>query len=191
MAGGDFGANARESAELRRRIVELRDSGLSFRQIAAEVERDLHTVWRHYQAAMREIPAAAVEEHQKKIASRLDEQLRRIDMEREILMEILAKRHLTISNGHVVRDIVGRDEDTGKPIYGEPFEDDAPLMAAIDRLGKLDDQEAKLLGLYPKQQVSITRETSELDAAVIGLIEKARRRAAERAAAIMGAGDAG
>lgn len=184
MAGGDFAASAHETAELRRRIVELRDQELSFRQIAAIVGRDLHAVWNHYQTAMRQVPAAAVEEHQKKVASRLDEQLRRIDMEREVLMEILAKRHVTISNGHVVSEIIGTDEDTGKPIYGEPFEDDAPTMAAVDRLGKLDDQEAKLLGLYPKQQVSISRETSELDTAVITLIQSARERADARRAEI-------
>lgn len=184
MAGGDFGGSTHQSAELRRRIVELRDQELSFRQIAAEVGRDLNTVWYHYQAAMRQIPAAAVEEHQKKVAARLDEQLRRIDMEREVLMEILAKRHVVISNGHIVSEIVGEDEETGRPIYGEPFEDDAPTMAAIDRLGKLDDQEAKLLGMYPKQQVSITRETSELDAAVITLIGKAKERADAKRAEI-------
>lgn len=180
MAGGDLAARAHETAELRRRIVELRDQGLSFRQICAQVERSLHVVWDHYQAAMREIPAAAVEEHQKKITARLDEQLRRIDMEREVVMEILAKRHLVISNGHVVHEITGQDERTGRPVYGEPYEDDAPLMAAIDRLGKLDDQEAKLLGLYPKQQVSISRETSELDATVITLIRSAQERADAR-----------
>lgn len=180
MAGGDFGARSHESAELRRRIVELRDSSLTFRQIAAEVDRSLHTVWEHYQAAMRHIPAAAVEEHQKKIATRLDEQLRRIDMEREVLMEILAKRHVVISNGHVVSEIVGEDEETGRPIYGEPFEDDAPTMAAIDRLGKLDDQEAKLLGMYPKQQLSISREPTEVDGAVLALIRSAQERAAAR-----------
>jgi hypothetical protein len=184
MPGGDLGGRAHETALLRQRIVELRDEGRSFRQICTEVDRSLHVVWDHYQAAMRQVPAAAVEEHQKKVASRLDEQLRRIDMEREVLMEILAKRHVTISNGHVVSEIVGEDEETGKPIYGEPFEDDAPTMAAVDRLGKLDDQEAKLLGMYPKQQVSISRETSELDAAVITLIGKAKERADAKRAEI-------
>jgi hypothetical protein len=184
MAGGEQGSQRHESAGRRRRIVELRDQDWTFRQIAAEVGLSLAATWEHYQAAMRQIPAAAVEEHQKKVATRLDEQLRRIDMEREVLMEILAKRHVVISNGHIVSEIVGEDEETGRPIYGEPFEDDAPTMAAIDRLGKLDDQEAKLLGMYPKQQVSITRETSELDAAVITLIGKAKERADAKRAEI-------
>lgn len=183
MPGGDLRNRGRATAELSARIVELRDADWTFREIAAEVDRDVAVVWRNYQRAMRRIPAAAVEQHQAKIALRLDEQLRRIDMEREVLDDIVAKRHVHISNGHVVSEIIGQDE-LGKPIYGEPYEDDAPTMAAIDRLGKLDDQEAKLLGMYPKQQLSVTRETSELDATVIDMINRAKERAAAREAAI-------
>lgn len=180
MAGGEMkGSRSRDTAELRRRIVELRDQDWGFREIAAEVDRDLHTVWSHYQKAMRQIPAAAVEEHQKKVASRLDEQLRRIDMAREPLEEIVFGHHVQVSNGIVVRPITGRD-GSGKPVYGEPITDFEPVMKAIDRLGRLDDQEAKLLGMYPKQTIAIERPTSELDSARIALIEQARARAAER-----------
>lgn len=187
MPGGDLRRRrSTSSAEIRSRIVELRNQDWTFREIAdhPDVNLDVANVWRHYQAAMRLIPAAAVEEHQAKVATRLDEQLRRIDMAREIAMDILAKRHVHISNGHVVSEITGQDEETGRPIYGDPYEDDAPTMAAIDRLQKLDDQEAKLLGMYPKQQVAITRETSEVDAAVIGMINRARERAEAQAAEI-------
>lgn len=185
MAGGDYRNKRHETAELRRRIVELRDLDWGFREIAAEVHRDVHTVWDHYQAAMREIPAAAVEEHQEKINRRLDEQLRRIDMQRALVTEVLMKRHVMISNGHVVSEFKGMGDD-GKPIYGDPYIDDGPLLAASDRLRQLDDQEAKLLGLYPKQAISISRETSEVDAAVIGLIQRARERADSLEAQING-----
>lgn len=188
MAGGDMvPGRARVTAEMKQRIVELRDEGLEFREIAAEVGLNLKTVWKHYQNAMRQIPAAAVEEHAKRCALRLDEQLRRIDLEREIVMEILEKEHVHISNGRVVCEITGRDKD-GHPTYGDPYLDDAPTLAAIDRLGRLDDQEAKLLGIYPKQAITISRDTSELDTAVIALIEQAKARAAERAALIKGRG---
>ncbi len=182
MAGGNRHRNEHEVAEMRRRIVELRDQGLEFREIAREVGRDVAVVWRQYQRAMRQIPAAAVEEHARKAAQRLDEQLLRIDMEREVLMDIVAKRHVHISNGRVVCEYKGTDPETGKPVYGDPYEDDAPTMQAIDRLCRLDDQEAKLLGIYPKQTISVERPTSELDSAVIALIEQAKARAAERRA---------
>lgn len=185
MAGGNTRRNEREIAELRKRIVELRDEGLDFREIAAEVGRDVAVVWRHYQAVMRQIPAAAVEEHARKAAERLDEQLRRIDMAREVLEPIVFGHHVQVSNGIIVRPIVGRDTN-GKPKYGEPLTDHEPVMKAIDRLGRLDDQEAKLLGMYPKQTISVERPTSELDAAVVSLIQQAKARAAERRAAQQG-----
>jgi len=184
MAGGYMSpGQQREAMETQKTVVELREQeGLGFKEIAKRLGKDVHTVWKHYHRAMRQIPAAAVADHAKKCAERLDEQLRRIDMERELLEEVAFGQHVQVSNGMVVRPIVGRDEN-GKPVYGEPIDDFGPVMAAIDRLHKLDDQEAKLLGMYPKQTISVERPTSEVDAAVISLIEQAKQRAAERRAA--------
>ena len=150
MAGGEQDGQRHESALRRVRIVELRDAGLTFREIAEEVGLSLAATWEHYQKAMRQIPAAAVAAHAERVAARREEQLRRVDMEREAVVAVLAARHITISNGHVVSEITGHDDD-GKPIYGDPVLDDAPVLAAVDRLIKLDDQEARLLGMYPKQ----------------------------------------
>lgn len=140
MVAGEHGNQRHETAQLRTQIVELRDEGLTFRQIAAEVHRDVATVWQHYQNAMRAIPAAAVAAHEETRRARRDEQLRRIDMERDTVMEILAKTNRTIvtPSGKVIPDV----------------EDDATVLAAIDRLVKLDDQEAKLLGLNAKTEVN-------------------------------------
>lgn len=178
MAGGDLANRRKEGALLRARIVELRDQGLSFRTIAAEVDRDVHAVWNHYQAAMREIPAADVRRHQENAARRLDEQLRRIDMERDAVMEVLTARHVTISNGRIMAEITGYGED-GKPVYGPPILDDSPVLAAVDRLHKLDDQEAKLLGLYPKVQISVRTEASEVDDALAALFEESDAQVAQ------------
>lgn len=172
MARGEQGNQRHRSAVLRARIVELRDEGLTFQAIAAEVGISAQTTWQHYQNAMREIPAAAVKVHQETIEKRRDEQLRRIDMEREAVMAVLTARHLTISNGHIIAEIVGRDE-AGKPIYGEPILDDGPVLTAVDRLHKLDDQEAKLLGLYPKTQISVQHEPSDVDQALADLVRDA------------------
>lgn len=142
---GEHGNQRHQSAQLRKRIVELRDQGLSFREIAAEVNRAVDTTWRHYQNAMREIPAAAVAAHAETMAARRDEQLRRIDLERESVMEVLTAFHVTVSQGRVV------NLDSGDPVA-----DTAPVLAAVDRLVKLDDQEAKLLGLYAKTEVNVS-----------------------------------
>ena len=141
---GEHGNQRHESAVKRARIVELRDAGLTFREIGEEIGLAVAAVWNHYQAAMRAIPAAAVAVHHENAAARLDEQLRRVDMEREAVMAVLTARHITISNGVAVR------------VDGEPVLDDAPVLTAVDRLVKLDDQEAKLLGLYAEQKVNLS-----------------------------------
>ncbi len=144
MVAGEHGNQRHKTALMRARIVELRDQQMTFREIAAEVDLSLARVWQHYQAAMREIPAAAVTAHAERVAARREEQLRRIDMERESVLAVLEARHVIVSNGKVMYE------------GSEPLLDDAPVLAAVDRLVKLDDQEAKLLGMYPKTEVNVS-----------------------------------
>ena len=89
---------------------------------------------------MREIPASAVAAHAENAASRRAEQLNRIDMEREVVMGVLEGSHVTVSNGKIMYDVA----------------DSGPVLAAVDRLHKLDDQEAKLLGLYAEQKLNLS-----------------------------------
>jgi IS30 family transposase len=145
MAGGERGNERHEAARRRDEVVALRDEGLTFRQIAVELGICHQTVWQRYQRAMRERPIAVVHAKREQARKeeqdrRVDEQLTRIDMQREQLLEILQHRTRTVVTA------------TGKRV--EAVEDDTSVLAAIDRLVKLDDQEAKLLALYPKQEVS-------------------------------------
>lgn len=137
MAGGDHGNHRRVTAELKRRIIELKDEGLSFREIAAEVDRSVETVWRHYTREMEKLPQPAAEAHAARAEKRKEAQLRRIDMQREIHEAIIQQAHKTVTVSGKVLDV----------------EDHGPIFAATDRLVKLDDQEAKLLKLYPKIEV--------------------------------------
>lgn len=137
MAGGDHSNQRHEAALRRARVVELRTQGLAFREIAAEMGLGLATVWRHYEYAMREIPAQFVAVAAQQEAARRAEQLQRIDMEREVVLGILEADHVTVSNGKIMDGVV----------------DHGPNLAAVDRLHKLDDQEAKLLGLYAEQKL--------------------------------------
>lgn len=139
MAGGEHSNQRHETALKRARIVELRDQGLTFREICPEVGLSYAAVWNHYQAAMRDIPATAVAAHAETVARRREEQLRRIDMERETVMAILEKNGRTVvtASGKVVENV----------------EDDSTILSAVDRLIKLDEQEAGLLGLKAKTQV--------------------------------------
>ena len=150
MAGGDHGNHRHVTAELKRRIVELRDEGLSFREIATEVDRDVAAVWRHYKAAMDNVPAPAAEAHAARAEARKEAQLRRIDMQREIHEAIIMAAHKTVTVSGKVLDV----------------EDHGPVMQATDRLVKLDDQEAKLLGLNAKTQIE---HTGDLTYRVLGV----------------------
>ncbi len=152
MSGGEQGNARHVAAERRKHVVELRDAGHTFPEIAQELGISISTAWGHYQKAMRDIPSEAIAKHAATLEQRRAEQLGRIDMEREAAMEVLTARHLTISGGNIVRPITGTD-DEGNEVYGEPILDDAPVLAAIATLGKLDDQEARLLGMYAKAQV--------------------------------------
>lgn len=156
MAGGEHGNQRHETALRRARIVELRDQGLTFPEIAEDIGISHQAAWNHYQKAMRDIPAPIIAAHAQRIEARREEQLRRIDMSREAVIAVLAARHITISNGIAVR------------VDGEPILDDAPVLQAVDRLVKLDDQEAKLLGLYaPTRQEVITLDAIDAEIAAL------------------------
>lgn len=138
MAGGEYG-NERHQAALRRaHVVELRDQGLTFRDIAVEVGISHQSAWEHYQKAMLDIPASTLAAHQANKAARLEAQLRNIDMQREVFESMLLTAHQTVT-------VQGRTVDV---------EDVGPVCSAGTHLGRLDDQEAKLLGLYAKTEVS-------------------------------------
>jgi hypothetical protein len=83
------------------------------------------------------------------------EALRTLELERldgmwQAVQGVLERKHLTVSNGKVVQL---PDED-GKLV---PIEDDAPILQAVDRLLKIQERRAKLLGLdIPvKQQIEV------------------------------------
>ena len=77
-------------------------------------------------------------------------------------IRVLQTEHVTLSNGAVVRVHV-RDEkgnmvmdpETGLP-KSVPIRDDAPVLAAIDRLVKISETRRKLLGLDKPTKVAST-----------------------------------
>ena len=136
MAGGEHGGERIDSAELRARIVELRRRRLTFAQIAAEVGRAESTVWDHYQAAMKDIPAAVVSVHRQEMLDQIDEA-------EHAVLAVLHTQHITVSQGRVVRD------DDGSTVV-----DDGPILDAARTLVTLQARKAKLLGADAPTQVS-------------------------------------
>ncbi len=137
--------------EREQQVVALKRQDLSFQQVGDHLGISKIAAVRAFQRAKRRVIDATDTDY----AEYRDDQLAHIATMREICDEIILSRHATISNGHVVSEITGQDAD-GKPVYGDPYEDTAPVLAAIDRRIKLDDQESKLLGLYAEQKVNLS-----------------------------------
>lgn len=131
-------ATARRDAE----ACDLRAKGWPYRRIAEHFGIDVHTAHDAVQAALRDIvkePAEAVRQIE---LDRLDAELERLNDLEMAARRVLERHHITVSNGQVVR------------LDGEPLLDDAPVLNAIDRLLKIEEQRRrngesrrKLLGL--------------------------------------------
>jgi hypothetical protein len=64
------------------------------------------------------------------------EELMRLDLLWAEVWQVMKREHVTVSNGRLVR---GED--------GKPLRDDAPVLAAVDRLVRILERRAKYLGL--------------------------------------------
>ena len=147
-----------DAARLHARVAELREDGLTYRAIAAALDISPACAWRYHEAWIKDLrrgtpelqerAAAAIREQHEMIRGERE----RLELERTAALEVLTARHLTISNGVLIRDE-----------NATPLEDDGPVLAALDRLQairdrllKLADHEAKLLGLYAEQKVNLS-----------------------------------
>lgn len=160
MVNGPSAADyAVPAAELDAKIIDLKhNGGLTFQAIADHLGLSKGYVHRCFWRGVRSIAEPAATAYRAA-------QLARIEMAREAVLEVMAAKHLVVSNGHIVSEIVGHHplvDDAGEPhplagepIYGDPLIDDGPVLAAVDRLDKLDDREARLLGLYPASKLDL------------------------------------
>lgn len=124
-------------AERDAEIVRLKREGWTFQKIGEHFGIDRSTVHGHFYRTLQRIAEPEVEKFRA-------EQVARMELAREIVMDILSVRHIAISNGTVLHDI----------------EDDNPILQAVDRLIKIDEHEAKLLGLYARPEVMISGQLS-------------------------------
>lgn len=115
-------------AERDTQIVELKRSGLTFEEIGQQLDISRATAHRGFYRALRRVGADQVKAYR-------EQQLQHIELAREVVLDVLASytRNVAIAGEG---DVVDLGEDHG------------PVMGAIDRLVRLQDHEAKLLGLY-------------------------------------------
>ena len=86
--------------------------------------------------------------------------LARLAKQREAVLAVLSANHLLVNAGEVVTDYIRGDD--GQPLEFEgarirvPLRDQGPVLAAVDRLLKIDESERKLLGLDKPTKVAAT-----------------------------------
>lgn len=149
-----------EGAELRAEVIRLRRDRLPFSEIGRRLGFTGQRAGQLYRQALAEIPAQQLEEHRA-------EELQELEFLSASALEVLHRRHVTVSNGRVVS------------LGDAPIEDDAPVLAAIDRLLKIQERKARLLGLdAPARHEVVTldaidAEIARLSAALAGGAEVA------------------
>lgn len=156
-----------ETAERDAEAARMRSRSVSYQVIADTLGfADRSNARKAVQRALLEIvaePAAELRELQ----------LAQLDELTVAALGVLDRQHVTVSHGRVIRD------DTGAVI-----EDDAPILAAIDRLLRIQERRAKLLGLdAPSRHEVVTLDAVEAEiqrlSAELGLDQAGSSAAAE------------
>jgi hypothetical protein len=127
-----------EQIERDARAVELRRRHLNYRQIARELDLSASTAYEAVQRGLADTIAETNDEVRRQELERLDDLAR-------VSLRVLAKTHVVVSQGRVAKH----------PDTGEVLVDDGPILAAIDRLLKIQDRRAKLLGLDAPAKVEV------------------------------------
>ncbi len=143
---GKFVASA-DAAERAAEAAKLRTTGMSWQDVADALGfADASGAYRAAQDAMRAIAEPARELRAIELA--------RLDFALRTAWQAMTAKHVTVSQGRVVLD----------PVSGEPLRDWAPNLAAIDRVVKIGERRARLLGLdAPTKIEAITPDRIEAE----------------------------
>jgi hypothetical protein len=117
-----------------------------------------------------------VEEYRTLELARLEATLERLHNMEESVQRVMARKHITVSNGHVIKTI---NPDSGEE---EPVEDDTFVLQAVDRLNRIEESRRRtsesirrLLGLDMPVRVDATiTETTQQDLELQEMIRDAK-----------------
>lgn len=145
-------SNRAHVARRRSRAIELKNRGLSWQQVADQMVSD----YPEYLDA-EGVPSAAfacvdvsraLKQANKELAMGLEEYREaarmRLDGLRRQVHAVLARPHYVLHAGQIVRD------DSGNPMR-----DDGPVLAAIDRLMRIEERQAKIDGTDASEKLTI------------------------------------
>lgn len=159
-----------EQAQHDAEAARLRAQGWGYAQIGEKLGVSMQGA---HQAVQRALTAAVREPADDVRALELS----RLDLLWQAAWTVLTKHHVTVQQGKVVY------------LGDEPLEDDAPVLNAIDRLLKVQDRRAKLLGLdAPTRHEVITLDAIDQEIAKLtrelggrDVLDARRRKIAEAA----------
>lgn len=139
-----------ETAKRDAQAARLRGRGWTYQRIADELDVSRQTAYDAVQRALADTLTEPAAEARTLELERLDEM-------HAAVLAVLEREHVTVQQGKVVRRRVGVElDDNGEPVLdgeGQPIPvyedvlDDAPVLQAVDRLLKIQERRAKLLGL--------------------------------------------
>ncbi|GIH25140.1 hypothetical protein Aph01nite_34500 [Acrocarpospora phusangensis] len=149
---------------------ELRLTGKSLREIGKELGLAPSTVSVRISDALRERVDPLVDHYRAMLLDRLD-------MYAVRAYKVMTSRHILVQQGKVIYD----------PSTGEPLIDSAPVLAAIDRLTRIAEAVAKLVGANAviKADVTVTP-VDPTDLALWRLVEDAKAKNAAEEARLRG-----
>jgi hypothetical protein len=116
--------------------------GKSSRQIAALMG------WADHSSALDAIDRARTAKRATATEAQRADELARLDLMNDRLQEVLDRRHVTVSQGKVVK------------MDGQPVEDDGPILDTVRTLLQVQARRAKLLGLDAPASVAASVEVS-------------------------------
>jgi molybdenum-dependent DNA-binding transcriptional regulator ModE len=141
------GQRARDAWAAERQAVD----GWEYRQIAKAMDISVSTAWARVQRGLRIIDAPALLAAERARAAHRA----RLEAAAETVMEIMARDHVHVSQGRVMKD------DNGIPLI-----DDGPKLAAAEKIRALSESLRKLDGLDAATKVdtsiTITPQDAEL-----------------------------
>jgi len=134
------------------REIALRREGKSYSEIAAAVGVTKPTVYRDVRREIKRLAA----QNDAVTAEWREIELAKLDEYEKAAREVLAARHVTVSNGRVVEM---PDPDTGEV---KPLLDDAPVLRAVATLLHIAERRARLLDLDPATKLDVTGSTESV-----------------------------
>lgn len=134
-----------EVARRREQVLALRLAHRPDSEIAATLGITIQLVRVDYKRALEDYAAQQAETAH--VAR--DRELAKLDLMEQAVHVVLNRLHVTVSNGKLIY------------LNDKPLEDDAPILSAVDRLVRIADRRAKLLGMDAPARIEVSDATDQ------------------------------